>query len=65
MALRDKLLSEYLRQQKTESGEEEEQEETSRKTKPLHGMYHGQREEVTDIEKSYQWLEKAGLKERP
>ncbi|KAF1377421.1 hypothetical protein PFLUV_G00200640 [Perca fluviatilis] len=28
-----------------------------------HGMYQRQIEEVADIEKTYQWLEKAGLKE--
>ncbi|KAF7640632.1 hypothetical protein LDENG_00028300 [Lucifuga dentata] len=59
MAPQDKLLSEYLRQQKTEG--DEEQEETSWKTKPLNGMYH--RQTVADITKSYQWLEKAGLKD--
>ncbi|KAF7642861.1 hypothetical protein LDENG_00249410 [Lucifuga dentata] len=61
MASQDKLLSEYLRQQKTEG--DEEQEETSWKTKPLHGTYHRQIEGVTDITKSYQCLEKAGLKD--
>ncbi|KAF7643929.1 hypothetical protein LDENG_00230900 [Lucifuga dentata] len=61
MAPQDKPLSEYLRQQKTEG--DEEQEETSWKTKPLHGMYHRQIEGVADIMKSYQWLEKAGLKD--
>ncbi|TWW62315.1 hypothetical protein D4764_04G0009620 [Takifugu flavidus] len=30
---------------------------------PLHGMYHRQIEEVADFEKTYQWLEKAGLKD--
>ena len=30
---------------------------------PPHGMYHRQIEEVADIKKSYQWLEKAGLKD--
>ena len=29
----------------------------------LNGMYHQQIEEVADIEKSYQWIENAGLKE--
>ncbi|KAF7649568.1 hypothetical protein LDENG_00139440 [Lucifuga dentata] len=61
MAPQDKLLSEYLRQQKTKGNEE--QEETSWKTKPLHGMYHQQIEGVADITKSYQWLEKTGLKD--
>ena len=41
---------------------EEEEEELSWKDKPLHGMYHRQTEEVNDIEKSCQWLEKSGLK---
>ncbi|TWW62748.1 hypothetical protein D4764_04G0013950 [Takifugu flavidus] len=29
----------------------------------MHGMYHQQIEEVADIEKTYQWLTKAGLKD--
>ncbi|KAF7652027.1 hypothetical protein LDENG_00102410 [Lucifuga dentata] len=61
MTPQDKPLSECLRQQKTEG--DEEQEETSWKTKPLHGMYYQQIEGVADIMKSYQWLEKAGLKD--
>jgi len=40
-----------------------EEEEPSKKDKPLHSMYHRQIEVVPDIEKSYQWLEKAGLKD--
>jgi len=44
-------------------GDEEEEREPSQKDKPLHDMYHQQIEEVTDIEKSYQWLQKAGLKD--
>ncbi|KAI3377065.1 hypothetical protein L3Q82_000275 [Scortum barcoo] len=60
MAPSDELLSEYLRQQKPDS---EEQLEASWMDKPLHGMYHRQIEEVPDIRKSYQWLEKAGLKD--
>ena len=55
------VLSEYLRQQKPD--EEEEHVEPSWEDKPLHGMYHRQIKEVADIRKSYQWLEKAGLKE--
>ncbi|KAI3356768.1 hypothetical protein L3Q82_003449 [Scortum barcoo] len=56
----DELLSEYLRQQKPDR---EEQLEVSWVDKLLHGMYHRQIEEVADIRKSYQWLEKAGLKD--
>ena len=41
--------------------EEEEEQEPSWKDRPLHGMYHRQIEGVADIEKSYQWLDKAGL----
>ena len=41
----------------------EEEEQTTWRDKPLHGMYHRQIEEVADIEKTYQWLEKAGLRD--
>ena len=41
---------------------EEEPEGSSRTDKPLHGMYYRQIEEVADFGKSYQWVEKAGLK---
>lgn len=61
MAPNDELLNECLRQQKP--NKEEGPEEPSWKDKPLHGMYHRQIEEVADIEKTYQWLEKAGLKD--
>ncbi|TWW77705.1 hypothetical protein D4764_12G0010950 [Takifugu flavidus] len=61
MAPTDPLLSECLRQQKPTK--EEEPEGLSWKDKPLHGMYHQQIEEVADIEKTYQWLTKAGLKD--
>ena len=37
--------------------------EVRRKDKLLHGMYHRQIEEVADVEKCYQWLQKAGLKD--
>lgn len=47
-------VSEYLGQQKPSDDEEEED-------KPLHGMYHWLIE-VADAKKSYQWLEKPGLK---
>ena len=30
---------------------------------PLHSMYHQWIEEVADIKKSHQWLEKAGMKD--
>ncbi len=62
MAPKDEGLSEHLRQQKPES-EDKEDEEPSWRDKPLHGVYHRQIEEVADIKKSYQWLEKAGLKD--
>ncbi|TWW61002.1 hypothetical protein D4764_05G0010920 [Takifugu flavidus] len=61
MAPSDPLLSECLRQQKPTK--EEEPEGLSWKDKPMHGMYHRQIEEVADIEKTYQWLTKAGLKD--
>ncbi|TWW67382.1 hypothetical protein D4764_02G0004230 [Takifugu flavidus] len=61
MAPTDPLLSECLRQQKPTK--EEEPEGLSWKDKPMHGMYHRQIEEVADIEKTYQWLTKAGLKD--
>ena len=61
MAPNDQLLSECLRQQKP--SRDEEPEGPSWKDKPLHGMYHRQIEEVADMEKTYQWLEKAGLKD--
>lgn len=55
-------LSKYLRQQKPEKGEEQE-EEPSWEDKLLHGMYHQEIEEVADIKKSNWWLNKAGLKD--
>uniref|UniRef100_A0A7N8XHF5 Reverse transcriptase domain-containing protein n=1 Tax=Mastacembelus armatus TaxID=205130 RepID=A0A7N8XHF5_9TELE len=61
MAPSDGILSEYLRQQKPDA--EDEEQEPSWQDKPLHGMYHRQIQEVADIEKSYRWLEKAGLKD--
>ncbi|TWW76598.1 hypothetical protein D4764_13G0012600 [Takifugu flavidus] len=61
MAPTDPLLSECLRQQKPTK--EEEPERLSWKDKPIHGMYHRQIEEVADIEKTYQWLTNAGLKD--
>lgn len=46
----------------TSSEEKEEKEEIpSRRDKPLNRMYYQQIEEVTDIEKTNQCLEKAGL----
>ena len=50
---------------KRESCEEErtDQEELEWKDKPLHDMNHQQIEELADIEKSYKWLGKAGLKD--
>ena len=61
MAPNDQLLSECLRQQKP--SRDEEPEGPSWKDKPLHGMYHRQMKEVSDMEKTYQWMEKAGLKD--
>ncbi|TWW69211.1 hypothetical protein D4764_18G0000170 [Takifugu flavidus] len=61
LAPTDLLLSECLRQQKPTK--EEEPEGLSWKDKPMHGMYHRQIEEVADIEKTYQWVTKAGLKD--
>lgn len=58
----NELLSECLRQQKSiEEGEKKE--EPPWKEKPLHGIDFQQTEEVADIEKSYRWLQKAGLKD--
>ncbi|CAK6977960.1 zinc-binding domain-containing protein%2C partial [Scomber scombrus] len=55
MASKVETLSEYLRQQKPNNGEEEDE--------PLNSMNHRQIEEVADINKSSQWLEKAGLRD--
>ena len=49
MAPDDDLLSEGLRRQKP--SEEEEEERESWRDKPLHGMHHGQMEQVADVEK--------------
>ena len=59
MAPKNKLLSEYLKQQKHNNAEEED--ELPWRQKPLHGTYDQQIEEAADINKSYQGLEKAGL----
>ena len=40
----------------------EEEERPPWRDKPLSRMYKRHIEEVADIEKTYQWLEKAGLK---
>ena len=56
------LLIECLKEQKP-SEEKEEEERSSWRNKPLHRMYHQQIEEVADIKKTYQWLEKAGLRD--
>ncbi|KAM9816571.1 carbohydrate sulfotransferase 6 isoform X4 [Syngnathus typhle] len=56
----DDVLSECLRQWQTE---EEWLETPSWEDKPLHGMYHRQISEVAYVKKSYQWLEKARLKD--
>ena len=57
---KDGMLCEQLRQQKLNNAEEDG---PSWRDKPLHGMYHHQTEEVADVRKSYQWPEKAGLKD--
>ncbi len=62
MASSSDLLSECFRQEKP-IREEEEPVGLSWQDKPLHSMYHRQIEEVADIGKSYQWLERAGLKD--
>ena len=59
MAPSDELLNDCLRLLKPMRGEQEE-EELSWKD---NGMYHRQIEEVAEIERSYQWIEKAGLKD--
>ncbi|KAK7877340.1 hypothetical protein WMY93_031944 [Mugilogobius chulae] len=56
----DGVLSECLRQWGTDEVLEEE---PSWEDKPLHGMYHRNITEVADLKKSYQWLERAGLKD--
>uniref|UniRef100_A0A8C4WGB1 Reverse transcriptase domain-containing protein n=1 Tax=Gopherus evgoodei TaxID=1825980 RepID=A0A8C4WGB1_9SAUR len=60
-APKDELLRECLRQQQT--WEEDQAEEVPWQDKILHGMYHRQIAEVADIGKSYQRLERAGLKD--
>ena len=61
MAPSDDLLSECLWQLKPSM--EEEPEGLSWTDKPLHSMYYSKIEEVADIGKTYQCLEKAGLKD--
>ncbi len=61
MAPKDELLSKYFRQHKP--GNAHKEDESSWRDKLLHSMYHCQIEEVADIKKFYQWLEKAGLKD--
>ena len=56
----DDVLSECLRQWGTE---DEVLEVPSWEDKPLHGMYHRNITEVAAIKKSYQWLDRAGLKD--
>ena len=56
-------VSSQVQHPEIEIVQEEEGEEPSWKDKPLHSMYHKQIEEVADIEKSYQWLEKTGLRD--
>ncbi len=49
--------------QAAETNNAEEEDESSWRDKPLHGIYHRRTEEVDDNKKSYKWLEKAGLKD--
>ncbi|XP_055359974.1 uncharacterized protein LOC129603341 [Betta splendens] len=60
-ALTDDVLSKCLRQWRTE--DEMLEEGPSWEDKPLHRMYHRNITEVADLNKSYQWLERAGLKD--
>lgn len=55
MACRHKLLSEYLTQQKPDG---EEQMEPSAEDEPLQGMYHLHTENMADVRKIYQWLDR-------
>lgn len=55
-------LQECFKQLKMDTDEEQEEEQSWTIT-PLRGMYYRQREEVADIKKSYQWMEKNGLKD--
>ncbi|XP_051916213.1 uncharacterized protein LOC127597287 isoform X2 [Hippocampus zosterae] len=57
----DDVLRECLRQWGTE--DEALEEGPSWEDKGLHGMYHRTITEVADLKKSYQWLERAGLKD--
>ncbi|KAK7906619.1 hypothetical protein WMY93_015231 [Mugilogobius chulae] len=57
----DGVLSECLRQWGTD--DEVLEEEPSWEDKPLHGTYHRNITEVADLKISYQWLERAGLKD--
>ncbi|XP_051931065.1 uncharacterized protein LOC127607055 [Hippocampus zosterae] len=57
----DDVLRECLRQWGTE--DEALEEGPSWEDKPLHGMYHRTITEVADLKKSYQWLERTGLKD--
>ena len=59
MAAKGKLLRKCLRQQ--QRGTNAQSKEVPWHNKALHGMYHRQITEVTDIRKAYQWLEKVGL----
>lgn len=56
MAQNHDLLSDCFRQEKPREEEEEEEERPSLRDKPLHRMYHQQREDVADKEKTYSWL---------
>ena len=60
-ALHDPPMAEYHKQMNGGTLKEITEEEWH--TKALHGMYHRQISEVADLGKSYQWLEKAGLKD--
>lgn len=53
--------SEQLRQQKSQK-EEKQEKEPSWMNRLMHGMPRWWIEEVADTKKSYQWLDRAGLK---
>ena len=61
MKIKDKLIAEYETYHKPKVNVSQEQ--SSWKNKPLHGKYHQQISKVADLSKTYQWLEKADLKD--
>lgn len=61
MKTKDKLIAEYEAYHKPKINVPQEQ--SSWKNKPLHGKFHQQITKVADLSKTYQWLEKADLKD--